>query len=172
MSSSRRIPFAAHAMQQAPTFGQKAMSDNYPGAAVLRQQFAGALKATLAKPPVYAFCFFAILIVLASVWCFRSFNTWPDRYSAAGYYVSLFGFSYVMFELLRAKRLAEVAREHYDRAAGLMRTQHYQFCLQEAQNTWNVALIEWQNKQWTHASRSLSAPCQAPADSPVSAHPC
>ena len=62
-----------------------------------------------------------------------------------------------MFELLRAKRLAEVAREHYDRAAGLMRTQHYQFCLQEAQNTWNVALIEWQNKQWTHASRSLSA---------------
>ena len=122
------------------------MSDNYPGAAPLRQQFAGALKATLAKPPVYAFCFFAILIVLASGWCFRSFNTWPDRYSAAGYYVSLFGFSYVMFELLRAKRLAEVAREHYDRAAGLMRTQHYQFCLQEAQNTWNVALIEWQNK--------------------------
>src|SRR5438105_2937421 len=79
----------------------------------------------LAISPVYVFCIFAILITVASVWCFLAFCTWPDRYSAAGYFVSLFGFAYVLFELFRAKRVAQVAREHYDLAANLMRTQHY-----------------------------------------------
>jgi hypothetical protein len=133
------------------------MSNNNPDAAGLRQQFADTFRAIFRIPPSYAFCFFAILIALASVLCFISFDKWPDRYTSASFYVSLFGFSYVLFELLRAKRLAEVAREHYNRAADLMRTQHYQFCLNEAQITLNTALTELQSRHWTHASKSLTA---------------
>jgi hypothetical protein len=95
----------------------------------LMQRAAGAI---LAIPPVYLVSLFAMLIAAASIRCFVAFDTWPDRYTAASFFVSLLGFAYVLFELFRGKRLADVARENYERAANMMRTRHYQFCLDEA----------------------------------------
>jgi hypothetical protein len=108
-------------------------------------------------PPVYSFLFFAILTLAASIGCFVVFSSWPDGYSAAGYYVSLLGFGYVLFELFRTKHISEVARANYDRAAEFMREQHYQFCLSEAERALEAALIEINDKLWTHASKSLSS---------------
>ena len=105
--------------------------------------------------PAVAFGFFATLTLLASLWCFKAFDTWPDRYTAAGYYVSLFGFGYVLFELFRGKHIAEVARQSYLRAANLMRSTHYEFCLDEAQASLESALAELTRKQWTAAATSL-----------------
>ncbi len=125
--------------------------------ATLARWFAQTISAILGIPPVYLFLLFAMLIAVTSLWCFLAFDTWPDRYTAASYYVSLFGFGYVLVELFRGKRLADVARENYERAARAMRTQHYEFCLDEANRELDLALRDLSAKQWTHAAKSLQA---------------
>ena len=121
-----------------------------------RQRMWNTTNTIFATPPVCVFCFFAILVVVVCAGCFKSFCNWPDRYTSAGFYVSLLGFTYVLFELLRAKRIAEVAQENYDHAANVMRTQHYKFCLDEVHNAFEAALNELANKQWTYASKRLN----------------
>ena len=80
---------------------------------VIRDYGMSVWRSVLDANPVRAFFFFTVLIVVASAWCFWVFTTWPDRYTAGGYFVSLFGFAYVLFELFRSKRIADVARENY-----------------------------------------------------------
>ena len=54
-----------------------------------------------------AFGVFVFLTLVTSFVSYKVFDTWGDRYGAAGYFVGLLGFAYVLFELLRSKGIAE-----------------------------------------------------------------
>lgn len=78
------------------------------------------------SPSTYGWVSLIALVVICMM-CYFSYTTWPDRYTAMGFYVSVVGFSYTIYQLMQTKVAAEKVAE----IAKQMTIEHYRQSLEQ-----------------------------------------
>src|SRR5947209_1074054 len=101
---------------------------------------------------------FSVVLVILGFLCYFTFATWTDWYTAMGFYVSVVGFGYLIFELYRTREVAELAKEAaqeqlraYQKAASEQSGEHYRYCLEQAKRWLDHISHHMQVKQWRSA---------------------
>ena len=105
-------------------------------------------------PKVLAIILLIALVLIGAITCYL-YKEWPERYSVFGFYVTLFGFIYALYQLNETKIMAQLRDEEYKRASdefsrlALHETKkHYRYCLDAANATLDMIKEHERKRDW------------------------
>jgi hypothetical protein len=112
-------------------------------------------------PKILAVILVVVLLLIGLATC-HYYETWLDRYTVFGFYVTLFGFLFTLYQLNETKLMGQLRAEEYKRASEefsrLARHEtkkHYRYCLETANATLDMVKDHERTKDWPHLLMKL-----------------
>ena len=103
------------------------------------------------NPRVVSHVTLGILILVGIILAFM-IEKWIDWFSVYGFFITLFGFCYVLYDLFRTREVAEIEHTAYGKAKEHVVSEHYRFFLVKASNLVTEIELRVFHNEW-HLAR-------------------